>query len=160
MSPCTTWNLTCVSKSIYSVEVFAFPHMLFWVILMSSHCSAGQNQSEEKGFVTPSFSLSRCNMTLEKIDQEMYFWTLIASPLTFKVVVLLSFMTCEISFFKRFLLSHLLTDFIFLWVFYLNRWKKKRSDEAFALFRPFCTKSPWGGPRRKCDFSHSRRASL
>lgn len=88
---------------------------------MSSHCSAGQNQSEEKGFVTPSFSLSRCNMTLEKIDQEMYFWTLIASPLTFKVVVLLSFMTCEISPFERFLLSHLSTDFIFLRVFYLNR---------------------------------------
>lgn len=33
-------------------------------------------------------------MTLEKIDQEMYFWTQlpIASPLTFKVVLLLFFM--------------------------------------------------------------------
>lgn len=60
---------------------------------MYSHSSAGQNQSEEKGFVTSSFSLGRCNMTLEKIDQEMYFWTQlsIASPLTFSVVLLLFF---------------------------------------------------------------------
>lgn len=36
---------------------------------------AGQNQSEKKGFVTPSFCPSCCNVTLEKIDQEMYFWS-------------------------------------------------------------------------------------
>lgn len=29
----------------------------------------------KKALVTPSFSFRHCNMTLEKIDLEMYFWT-------------------------------------------------------------------------------------
>lgn len=62
-------------KSMNGVLVRAFPRMLFWVILMYYHSSTGQNQSEEKGFVTPYFSLSHCNVTSEKIDQEMYFWS-------------------------------------------------------------------------------------
>lgn len=62
------------------VLVHAFPRMLFWVILMYYHSSTGQNQSEEKGFVTPSFSPSCCNMTSEKIDQEMYFWSRLSTP--------------------------------------------------------------------------------
>lgn len=42
---------------------------------MYYNSSTGQNQSEKKGFVTSSFCPSRCNVTLEKIDQEMYFWS-------------------------------------------------------------------------------------
>lgn len=55
---------------------------------MSSHSSAGQNQSEEKAYVTPSLSLRRRNLTLEEIDQAMYFWTglSVALPLTFSEV--------------------------------------------------------------------------
>lgn len=67
-------------KSMNGVLGRAFPRMLFWVILMYYHSSTGQNQSEEKGFVTPSFSLSRCNVTSEKIDQEMYFWSRLSTP--------------------------------------------------------------------------------
>lgn len=51
------------------------PHMLLWVVLADSHPCIAWNQSEGKGFVTPSFSPSHCDMTLEKIDQEKYFWT-------------------------------------------------------------------------------------
>lgn len=42
---------------------------------MYYNSSTGQNQSEKKGFVTSSFCPSCCNVTLEKIDQEMYFWS-------------------------------------------------------------------------------------
>lgn len=88
------YSAQCKTLTHNSVVVHAFPRRLFWVVLMCYHSSTGQNQSEEKGFVTPSFSRSRCNMTLEKIDQEMYFWSQlsIASPLTFKALLLLVLM--------------------------------------------------------------------
>lgn len=91
-------------KSMNGVLVRAFPRMLFWVVLMYYHSSTGQNQSEEKGLVTPSFSLSCCNVTSEKIDQEMYFWSRLSPPtstsLTFKLVLLWLFFAlsdCQIS---------------------------------------------------------------
>lgn len=79
---------------------------------MYSHSSARQNQSEEKGFVTPSFSLSRCNMTLEKTDQEVYFWTQlsIASPLTFKVVLSCQILPLFLWRYKCFVLLQILID--------------------------------------------------
>lgn len=61
-------NLWCPSQRVP-------PHMLLSVVLAHSYSRTAWNQSEGKGFVTPSFFPSHCDMTLEKIDQERYFWS-------------------------------------------------------------------------------------
>lgn len=83
---------------MYSVHVYAFPCMLFWLILMYSHSSAGRNQSEEKGSVTPSFSLSHCNRILEKTDQEMYFWTQLSIASLLTRVMLIVILNAVVDF--------------------------------------------------------------
>lgn len=88
--PCTARSITVIQKSI--LPSLHFPACYFESYSCTPTPLLAKINPRKRGYVTPSFSFSRCNMTLEEIDQEMYFWTQfwIALSLTFKVVLLLS----------------------------------------------------------------------
>lgn len=73
---------TLVICNVLSDENPHPPTMLLLVILAHSNSCTVWNQSGKKGFVTPSFSLTHCDMILEKIDQERYFWSQLSITLS------------------------------------------------------------------------------